>query len=104
MVRLRRIEDATAKHEQQLRDVRAGLERAYAGEPERLERVWRTVLDHWDFSVVNDLIERHNRWYPIEARLPMDPATKDYALVRGKPYWLRPLGVAWADRRGRETA
>ena len=25
------------------------------------------------FDEVNDLIERHNRWYPVESRLPMDP-------------------------------
>ena len=97
MIRLRKIEDATAKHERELADARAGLERAYAGQPERLARVWEIVLDHWDFSAVNRLIEAHNRWYPVEARLPMDPVTKDYALVRGKPYLRRPLGRWLAD-------
>ena len=107
MARLRRIEDETARHERELVNARLGLERAYAGEPERLERVWAVVLSHWDFAVVNDLIDRHNRWYPIEARLPMDPETRDYALVRGQPYWRRPLTVEWADshaRAAREAA
>jgi len=107
MTRLRRIEDETARHERQLVEVRRGLERAYAGEPQRMERVWSVALAHWDFSVVNDLIERHNRWYPIEARLPMDPKTRDYALVNGQPYWRRPLTLEWADahaRAAREAA
>ena len=45
---------------------------------------------------MNDLIERHNRWYPIESRLPMDPRRRDYVLVNGRDYRLRPLDAAWA--------
>jgi hypothetical protein len=26
---------------------------------------------------VNELIDRHNRFYPAESRLPMDPRTRD---------------------------
>ena len=59
------------------------------------------MLAHWDFAVVNALIASHNRWYPVEARLPMDPVTRDYALVRGRPYRHVPLDEAWADRAGR---
>jgi hypothetical protein len=53
----------------------------------------------WDFGEVNDLIERHNRWYPAEARLPMDPRTGDYALVNGRSYRRPPLDAAWALER-----
>jgi hypothetical protein len=49
--------------------------------------------------VVNDLIDRHNRFYPIESRLPMDPRTRDYALVGGEDYRRRPLDAAWALER-----
>ena len=48
---------------------------------------------------MNDLIERHNRWYPIEARLPMDPRRRDYALVNGRDYRRRRLDAAWALER-----
>jgi hypothetical protein len=44
---------------------------------------------------VNDLIDRHNRWYPAESRLPMDPRRGDYALVNGRDYRLAPLGPEW---------
>ena len=46
------------------------------------------------FDEVNDLIDRHNRWYPVESRLPMDPRRGDYALVNGRDYRLA------AARRG----
>ena len=48
---------------------------------------------------MNDLIDRHNRWYPIEARLPMDPRTGDYVLVNGEPYRRRPLDERWIFER-----
>ena len=51
------------------------------------------------FAEVNDLIERHNRWYPIEARLAMDPKTGDYALVNGRDYRLDPLDAEWVLER-----
>ena len=50
----------------------------------------------WNFDAVNDLIDRHNRWYPIEARLPMDPRSGDFALVNGKSYRLEYLDADWA--------
>ena len=38
---------------------------------------------------VNDLIDRHNRWFPIESRLPMDPKTARLRQRRRAPYRLR---------------
>jgi hypothetical protein len=48
---------------------------------------------------VNDLIDRHNRYYPVESRLPMDPKTRDFALIAGEDYRRRPLDAAWALER-----
>ena len=59
------------------------------------ERRWHAVAERWNFHAVNDLIEKHNRWYPIEARLPMSPRTGDFVLVGGKPYRMEPLDAAW---------
>jgi hypothetical protein len=97
MVRLREIEAMTAEHE-----------RALAAERERLRRdppadgfeaAWRSAAEAWRFDEVNDLIARHNRWYPVESRLPMDPRRRDYALVNGRDYRLRPLDAAWVLER-----
>ena len=60
---------------------------------------WRRFAERWDFGSVNDLIERHNRWYPIEARLPMDPRTRDYIKVGGRSYRREPLDAQWILER-----
>ena len=44
---------------------------------------------------MNELIDRHNRWYPIEARLPMDPRSRDFVKIGGRPYRREPLDAAW---------
>lgn len=56
---------------------------------------WRRVAERWDFGSVNELIEKHNRWFPTEARLRMDPRTRDFVKVGGKPYRLEQLDAAW---------
>jgi hypothetical protein len=57
----------------------------------------------WDLSAVNHLIEAHNRWYPVERGLPMDPRTGDYVPVNGRPYRRPPVDPPallrlWAQR------
>jgi hypothetical protein len=97
MRRLRAIEIAVALHEDQLREALADLRLQYDGE--QLAREWRAVAERWDFSEVNELIERHNRHYPAESRLPMNPRTGDFVLVNGRPYTREPLDAAWVLSR-----
>lgn len=97
MRRLRTIELATRVHEEALRERRDDLARGLAA-PQFAE-AWRTAATAWDFTEINRLIEEHNRWYPVEAQLPMDPRTGDYRLVGGRPYWRRPLDAAWVLER-----
>ena len=61
--------------------------------------VGSTRLGPFDFTDVNDLIERHNRWYPIESQLPMDPCSGEFALVNGRDYRLGPLDESWIIER-----
>jgi hypothetical protein len=84
MRRLRQIEAETDAHLARLRE-------AYA----HRDGDWRRRAERWDFGELNELIEKHNRWYPVEARLPMDPKTRDYVKVGGRPYRREPLDVAW---------
>ncbi len=89
MRRLRAIEDAIDQHERQ-------LEAAWrATDPAD----WPTVAREWDFSAINALIERHNRFFPAEARLPMDPRTRDFVRINGRDYQREPLDAAWILRR-----
>ncbi len=96
MRRLRAIEIAIQLHEEQLAEAWAQL-RAESGD--EFAREWRKVAEGWDFGEVNELIERHNRHYPAESRLPMNPRTGDFVLVNGRPYTREPLDAAWALSR-----
>ena len=97
MIRLREIEALTLEHEQSLA---AARDRLAADVPrDRLADAWREVVAGWSFDEVNELIERHNRWYPVEARLPMDPRRRDYVLVNGRDYRLATLDAEWALAR-----
>jgi hypothetical protein len=93
MRRLREIELAIDQHETRLAEALAELRAEHGGA--ELERRWREVAERWNFDEVNDLIERHNRHYPAESRLPMNPRTGDFVLVNGRPYTRRPLDADW---------
>jgi hypothetical protein len=86
MQRLRQIDDLIEWHEARLADAYA----EHGGTDE-----WRGIAERWSFSELNDLIDRHNRYYPIEARLAMDPRTRDYVQVGGRSYRREPLDAAW---------
>jgi hypothetical protein len=94
MLRLREIERATEEHEARLRDEWHALARE-CRDPAEFEARWVTAARSVNFDEVNDLIDRHNRWYPAESRLPMDPRRGDYALVNGRDYRLEPLDARW---------
>jgi hypothetical protein len=95
MQRLRQIDEETRAHEEELARRRRDLVAESGGDPGELARSWRAIAERWNFSEVNELIEKHNRWFPIEARLPMDPRTGDFALVNGERYEKRPLDADW---------
>jgi hypothetical protein len=91
MQRLREIEALTEAHLARLAEARA--------EHDGDSKAWRRTVERWDFGDVNELIDKHNRWYPIEARLPMDPRTRDFVKVGGRSYRRDPLDAAWALER-----
>jgi hypothetical protein len=92
---LRQIEDEIAAHQEALAAAWEELSRYCARNPDELAGRWRETARRWSFDAVNELIEQHNRWYPAEARLPMDPRTRDFVLVGGAPYRRRPLDAEW---------
>ncbi len=99
MRRLRQIDDELAAHEVELELAWRGLASNCRGDPSTFERRWRDRAARWNFLAVNDLIDRHNRYYPAEARLPMDPRTGDFVLVGGEPYWMEPIDERWVLER-----
>jgi hypothetical protein len=98
VLRLREIDALEEAHEHEL-EVRWRELAREESDPAAFARRWRETVEATLFDEVNDLIDRHNRWYPAESRLPMDPRTGDYVLVAGKDYRRRPLDAAWALER-----
>jgi hypothetical protein len=98
MTRLRAIEDLTDLHCRALERLWRALAAESADEG-TFRRRWRRVARRWNFSEVNDLIHRHNCYYPAESRLPMDPVRGDFALVNGEPYIRRPFDESWVLER-----
>lgn len=99
MQRLREIELETEAHLERLAELQSGLAEELSGDAAAFARRWRELAASWNFTEVNDLIERHNRWYPVEARLAMDPRTGDFVRINGKPYRIEPLDAGWILER-----
>jgi hypothetical protein len=99
MLRLRELEQRMEEHEAELREAWLTLADELADDPQSFARAWRAHAAGLSFDDVNDLVERHNLWYPAESRLPMDPRTGDYALVNGRDYRLEPLDADWVLER-----
>jgi hypothetical protein len=99
MLRLREIEQRIAAIDEELRLAWRSLAEECEGDAARFRRRWRSFAKKAAYYEVNDLIDRHNRWYPVESRLPMDPRRGDYALVNGCDYRRPPLDAGWALER-----
>jgi hypothetical protein len=91
MQRLRTIEAETERHLEQL----AAAYAEHGHDP----AAWRRLVESWNFDAVNELIDKHNRWYPVEARLAMDPRSRDFVKVGGRSYRRERLDAAWVLAR-----
>jgi hypothetical protein len=98
MRRLRAIEDELERHERQLDEAWRALA-AETDDAHEFASRWRETAEAWSFAQVNELIERHNRNFPAEARLPMDPRTRDFVKINGKPYERELLDAGWILER-----
>jgi hypothetical protein len=77
MRRLRAIEDEEARHLRELAEAWHAL--AEEHDEAGFALAWREVASGWDFRRSNELTASHNAYYPIEARVPMNPRTGTYA-------------------------
>jgi hypothetical protein len=98
MRRLRTIENEVERHATELGERWLELA-AEADDSESFEHAWRETARRWSFAQVNELIARHNRNFPAEARLPMDPRTRDFIRINGRPYERQQLGERWILER-----
>jgi hypothetical protein len=98
MRRLRTIENEIERHESLL-DERWRELAGEAPDADAFGRAWRETARRWSFAQVNELIDRHNRNFPAEARLPMDPRTRDFVKINGRSYVRQPLDEHWILER-----
>jgi hypothetical protein len=83
-VRKRKIEDATERFVADLVELHDALA-AKGGAPKEIEPELVRAASALDLTTLNALVAAHNRWYPIEANLPMDRKTGAY-LVCGRAW------------------
>ena len=93
--RARQIEDDTIRHRVRLERTYEWMKRKHAGDPATFAEHWLRTARRWSFHDVNELIEQHNEWYPVERRLPLNPRTGDYVTVGGRDWRRKPLDADW---------
>jgi hypothetical protein len=98
MRRLRTIENEVERHEAELSERWLELA-AETDDDAAFARAWEETARRWSFAQVNELIDRHNRNFPAEARLPMDPRTRDFVKINGRSYEREPLDERWILER-----
>jgi hypothetical protein len=83
--RLRRIEDLTEALIEALDEIFEEEKYRMDGDEDRAWELVHGRARELDLGLLNDLIARHNEFYPIEANLPVDPKTERF-LYMGKPW------------------
>ena len=93
--RLKRIHDLTNTVSENLGAAWRKLASSARGNHGRFASEWQRYVASLDFSKINELIGHHNRYFPIEANLAMDPRTLDYVKFGGQDYRRPPLDATW---------
>ena len=94
MERIGQIDTRTARELKRLERARAELREACAGDRAAFAERWTAFVHEQSFAELNELVEQHNEWYPIERQLPVNPVTGEYVRVGGRSYRREPLTAA----------
>lgn len=95
MQRIGDIDRGVAEHRRRLARAHSALAEACGEDREAFARRWRARAAGWRLDELNELIDQHNEWYPIERDLPMDLRTRDYVLINGRSYRRSRLDADW---------
>lgn len=82
--RKRRIEDDELRYVNELVELHVRL-RKRGDAPSEVELALQAAAVAFDLTKLNERVRTHNRYYPVEANLPMDFKTGAY-LVYGRPW------------------
>jgi hypothetical protein len=97
--RANQIESGMQRHRRRLERAYEWARETHGDDPEEFARYWRDLAEHWRFDDINELIDEHNRWYPAERRLPLNPRTGDYLTIGNRDWRRQPLDAAWILER-----
>ena len=99
MLRLREIDDELRIHRSRLEFAYSEMRQGDGDDPAAFAERWLSLAGSWRFDRVNELIEQHNEYYPIERNLAIDPRTGQYLTVSGRNYRREPVGKTWILER-----
>ena len=85
------IDESIARQKRRLGALAPGAARGVRRRPRRCSPSAGRFAARCRFDELNELIQQHNDWYPIERDLPMDLRTRDYVLINGRSYRREPL-------------
>jgi hypothetical protein len=95
MERLSEIDHSIAAQRRRIARAHRRLQEEHGDDRAEFARRWREQVASYRFDELNELIEQHNEWYPIERQLPMDPRTGDYVRFAGRSFRRPVLGPEW---------
>jgi len=95
MERVADIDAGIARERRRLERTYRALREEYAGAPESFAERWLEVIRAWPLDRLNELIDQHNQWYPIERQLAVNPRTGEYVRIAGRSYRRPVLDEAW---------
>lgn len=85
MQRAKLVEEKIAKIKSDLKLYYDKLKKKEGNNHIKFNRSWKKMLESYNFQEVNELINKHNLFYPQEANLRMDFDTGEYLL--GSDIW-----------------
>ena len=99
MERISEIDHSIAHQRRRFARAHKTLREEADGDEAAFAQRWTEFAECARFDELNELIQQHNDWYPIERDLPMDLRTRDYVLVGGRNYRREPLSAEWVLRQ-----
>jgi hypothetical protein len=85
MLRSRQIERLMDQLMEELSAEYSKMLAKFAGRREVFAGKWKKLIENWPLDKLNNLIEKHNMYYPIEANLRMNPRSSDFLF--GSAVW-----------------
>ncbi len=84
--RLKRIEQELERQHRRLRAAWTELAEDCANDAAAFRERWSQRLRGWSFLEHDELVDEHNEWFPIEARLVWNRELDDYRAPFGLPW------------------